>query len=461
MITTQNAFSQSPMVGASGNGTFPASGDFSGLSAAIGQGSPFGAGVAPQGFDLGSIISTVAQGAAQALPGLLMSLLSSQPQLQQLAGQGGAAGVAPQSLFNLGINTPFGGAGIGLFDNKPQVGMQSGGGVAPQGFDLGGLISTIAGGAAKVLPGLLMGLLSAHPQFQQLAAQSGGSGVAPQSLFNFGVNTPFGGAGIGLFDNKPQVGTQSGAGVAPQGFDLGSIINTVAGGVAKALPGLLMGLLSSQPQLQQLAAQGGASGVAPQSLFNLGINTPFGGAGIGLFDNKPQFGAQAGAGVSPQGFNLGDIISTVAGGAIKVLPGLLMGLLSAHPQLQQLAAQGGTGGVAPQSLFNFGVNTPFGGVGLGLFDNKPQFGGQAGAGVAPQGFDFTNILNTIAQTAAQALPNLISGLLSAHPQSQQMAAQGIDLGAIARSIAGTLAPQIPNLVNGVVSSIFGGKGTLH
>ena len=330
----------------------------------------------------------------------------------------------------------------------PTAGIMSNG-VIPEGLDLNSIIGSII----QALPGQIIGILSAHPQVQQLAR----GGVTPQSLFNVGVNTPFGGAGLGVFDSRPQLGAQYAAGVAPQGFDFGQIISTVAQTAAQHLPGLLMSLLSAHPQFQQLARQTG--GVNPQSLFNVGINTPIGSAGIGLFDNKPQLAGQYGAGVAPQGIDFGQIFSTVAQGAVQVLPGLLMSLLSAHPQIQQLARQ--TGGVNPQSLFNVGINTPIGSAGIGLFDNKPQFAGQYGAGVAPQGFDFGQIINTVAQSAAQALPGLLMSLLSAHPQVPQLTAQGIDLGTIARNVAQILVPQIPAIASGVMNQLLGARTTMH
>lgn len=389
-----------------------------------------GAGVAPQGFNLADILGTIAQGAAQVLPGLLIGLLSAQPQVQQIARQGDSAGagVTPQSLLNFGIRTPIGNVGVGLFGNTPQFGAQTGAGVAPQGFDftqiLTQILTTVAQSAAQALPGLLMDLLSAHPQIQQIARQTGAAGgVNPQSLFNFGASTPIGNIGLGLFGNTPQLGAQAGIGVSPQGFNFADIINSVAQSAAQRLPSLLMSLLSAHPQMQQLARQGALGGVNPQGLGNMGINTPVGGAGMGLFGSMPQFGMQPGAAVSPQGIDFSAILNTVAQTAAQALPGLLMSLLSAHPQIQQLARQGG---VNPQSLLNIGINTPFGGAGLGLFGNAPQFGTQQGAAVSPQGFDFASILNTVAQSAAQALPGLLMSLLSANPQIRQMAAQGID-----------------------------------
>ncbi|HTR14467.1 MAG TPA: hypothetical protein VMI72_14740 [Roseiarcus sp.] len=171
------------------------------------------AGVAPQGFDFGQFAQQLAGQAAQALPGLIMSVLSAQPQLR-------AQSAAPE-------------------------------GVSPQGFDFGRFAHQLAGQAAQALPGLIMGLLAAHPTIgPQLAAQSAGpQGVSPQSLLN--IQTPFGGAS--LFGATPQ------AGVSPQGFDFGQFAQQLAGQAAQALPGLIMGLLAANPTIApQQAAAGSA-----------------------------------------------------------------------------------------------------------------------------------------------------------------------------------------------------------
>lgn len=349
------------------------------------------------------------------------------------------------------FSTLAGYGGMGTFGNNTGA------------VDVNGLSASIAQSLAQAAPTHIANALSGQQQ------QSLGN-LNPQSLMNFQASTPFGGLGLGLFDHQPQFGAQAGAGVNPQGFnfDFSNIIKTVAQGAAQALPGLLMSLLSAHPQLQQLTRQGGAGALAPQSLINFGANTPLGGIGIGLFDNKPQVGMQPGAGAvagfSPQGFNFdfSNIINTVAQTAAQALPGLLMSLLSSHPQLQQLAGQANAGGsLAPQSLINIGANTPLGSLGIGLFDNKPQLGTQFGAGVAPQGFDFGDIIRNVAQNAAQALPNLLTNVLATLPQAQQLAAHGIDLSGIVRNVATTLAPQIPGLVHNVLGGVLRGTATVH
>jgi hypothetical protein len=113
------------------------------------------------------------------------------------------------------------------------------GGVSPQDFDLGAIVTTVAQGAAQVLPGLIMSLLSAHPQIQQLSKQGAAGGVNPQSLINLGLSTPFGGGSVGLFGTNPQMGAQQSAGVSPQGFDLASIAQTVASAIAPQIPAIV------------------------------------------------------------------------------------------------------------------------------------------------------------------------------------------------------------------------------
>jgi hypothetical protein len=183
--------------------------------------------VNPQGFNLGNLLKDVAGTAIKVLPGLLMGLLESHPVLgPQLKAQG----VSPQSLFNIGFQTPIGGGGFSLFDAAPQAG-----GVNPQGFNFGNLLKDVANTAIKALPGLLIGLLSSHPVLgPQLKAQ----GVSPQSLFSIGLQTPFGGGGISLFDAAPQA-----SGVSPQGFDFGKLLQQIGDEAAKAIPGILNGIV--------------------------------------------------------------------------------------------------------------------------------------------------------------------------------------------------------------------------
>jgi len=295
---------------------------------------------------------------------------------------------------------------------------------------------------------------------------------------------PFGNQGQ-LFGNQAQPFTNPGhaygnigSSLTPQGFDLGSVVNTVAQGAAQTLPAIIASLLSAHPQIQQLTQQGSLTG---------GFNLQNQYGGLNAFANRPlsaQFGGQQYGTVSPQGFDFGSIVGTIAQGAAQVLPGLLMSLLSAHPQIQQLARQGTYGGVNPQSLYGGGLN---------MFENRPQFAWQQGAGVQPQSFDFNNIVTTVAQSAAQVLPGLIASLLSAHPQIQQLARQGhglgfgqghiqgqatgynlnqwgnaglapqgFDVGAIAQNIASIISPQIQGIVGGVMSQAFSNQpATMH
>ena len=205
----------------------------------------------------------------------------------------------------------------------------------------------------------------------------------------------------GLASTFLPFGAAPSAGVSPQGFDFGQFAQQLAGQAAQALPGLILSILSANPTIgPQMRAQG----VSPQSLINLGLQTPFGGGGVSLF------GAAPSAGVSPQGFDFGQFAQQLAGQAAQALPGLILSLLSAHPTIgPQMRVQG----VSPQSLINLGVQTPFGGGGVSLFGAAPS------AGVSPQGFDFGQFAQQLAGQAAQALPGLILGILSAHPTTQQ------------------------------------------
>jgi hypothetical protein len=55
----------------------------------------------------------------------------------------------------------------------------------------------------------------------------------------------------------------------------------------------------------------------------------------------------------------------------------------------------------------------------GLASTFLPFGAAPSAGVSPQGFDFGQFAQQLAGQAAQALPGLILGILSAHPTTQQ------------------------------------------
>lgn len=300
--------------------------------------------------------------------------------------------------------------------------------------------ASVVQSATQELPGQIISVLSANPQIQQFARQGGNAaaGVNPQALFNLGVS---------LFDNKPQIGGQYGgvSSVSPQDFDIGNILNTIAQTAAQVAGQAIIGMLSSNPQiqqLQQLARQGGNTGgnaagsVNPQSSFNLGASTPLGNVTIGLFDNKPQIGGQYAGAIAPQDFNIGNIVGAIAQGAIHALPGILIGMLSAHPQIQQiqqLAHQGGNiaGGVNPQS-----------------------------GNVSLQDVNLGNLFNLVAKSATQALPGLLNSLLSVHPQIQQAITQGLDLGTIARNLTNILAPQIPAIANLVIGQLLGNRNSV-
>ncbi|QUS38204.1 hypothetical protein RPMA_04575 [Tardiphaga alba] len=168
-------------------------------------------------------------------------------------------------------------------------------------------------------------------------------------------------------------------GFSPQGFDFGEIFKGIADQAIKALPGLLIGLLSTHPTLgPQLRSQG----ASPQSIS----------VGIKLFDTSPR--------VDPLGFNFGKILKDIADQAIRMVPGLLIGALSTHPVLgPQLKSQG----VSTQSFISAGINLPFLSGGFSVFDSMP--------GVSPQGFDLDALLGIVTDEAKRAIPNIVNGLL--------------------------------------------------
>jgi len=154
---------------------------------------------APQGFDLGGLIK-------QVVP-IVLSVLSAGPQTGQ--------GLQPQ--FSVG-----GGFTINPFSSTP-------GAVAPQGFDLGGLV--------KAIVPVVLSVLSTNPQTAQ----------AVQPQFSVGAQLA-----INPFSSSP-------GSVAPQGFDLG--------GLVKAVVPIVLSVLSASPQsVQGLQVQSSGGQLAPQGL---------------------------------------------------------------------------------------------------------------------------------------------------------------------------------------------------
>ena len=194
------------------------------------------------------------------------------------------------------------------------------------------------------------------------------------------------------------------ASLEPQGIDFASIARGVASTIAPTLPVLIASLLSTHPQMQQLASHAALHQMLPQQ-------------------SQPQFAAN-GAVLAPQGIDFAGIAREVAKTVLPALPGLIGSLLSAQPHLVQAAARSA---VAPQSF-------------------------------SPQGFDFAGIAREVAKTVLPALPGLISGLLSAQPHLVQAAArsavapQGFDFAGIAREVAKTVAPTLPSLIASLLST---------
>jgi hypothetical protein len=264
----------------------------------------------PLGFDLGDLVNTVVP--------IVLSTLSANPQ------------VSPQG-FGFQVQTPFGGLGLGVNSAQPQI--------RPQGFDLGGLLQQIVPIVVKTA----VSALSATPQV--------GQRLNPQS-FGFQVQTPFGGAGLGVSSAQPQI--------QPQGFDIGGLLQQI---VPIAVHAALSALAAS-PQ------------VAPQG-FGHQAQAPFGAGGLGVSSAQPQ--------IQPQSIDWGSLVQQITPIALNAV----MSALSAAPQ------------IGPQGP---GAYAPIGGAGLGVSSAQPAF--------RPQAFDWTELVK-------QVVPVVLS-TLAANPQAGPM-----------------------------------------
>jgi hypothetical protein len=160
--------------------------------------------------------------------------------------------------------------------------------------------------------------------------------------------------------------------LSPQGFDLGQVLGDV---VRTAIP-IVLSTLSASPQMKPQSA----GPLSPQ--FSIG-----GGLTVNPFNASPQ-----GAQLSPQGFDLGQVLSDVVRTAIPIV----LSALSASPQVKPQSA----GPLSPQ--FSIG-----GGLTFNPFNASPQ-----AAQLSPQGLDFSQVLGDVVRTA---LPIVLS-TLSASPQ---------------------------------------------
>jgi hypothetical protein len=112
-------------------------------------------GVSPQGFNLGHLAQQIVGHVAPMLPGLIFSVLSTDP---NVASQLRTAGATVQPFPNYASSsTPVGGTGFGTFGSVPGVG------VSPQGFDLGHLAQQVSSQLLPALPGLIASLLATNP----------------------------------------------------------------------------------------------------------------------------------------------------------------------------------------------------------------------------------------------------------------------------------------------------------
>jgi len=175
------------------------------------------------------------------------------------------------------------------------------------------------------------------------------------------------------FNGQPSGGT------APLGFDLGDIVRDITKEAVKVLPGVVLALLTTNPTL---SAQFKSQSTSPQFIS----------VGIKLFNDTPN--------LDPMGLNFGKLLKGIADQALSMVPGMLIGLLSANPAVkQQLRVQG----VSAQSLINIGIDTPFGSGTFGVLDALP--------GVSAQGFDLDQLIDIVTGEAKRAIPTIVNGLL--------------------------------------------------
>jgi hypothetical protein len=190
---------------------------------------------------------------------------------------------------------------------------------------------------------------------------------------------PFSGIGT------PQLEAQGATQFNPQGIDWGNLVNSV---VRAAVP-VVISALQAQPKLN---TQG----------FNFGLNTPLGGIGFGVSGAQPQ--------LNPQGIDWASVAKTI-------LP-VVISALQANPQFNPKA-------------FNFGVNTPVGGINFGVSGAQPQ--------LSTQGIDLPGI---ISEAVKMAVPVVLS-TLQAQPQVRP---QGVDVGAIVGQL-------VPPLISGILGAL--------
>lgn len=283
----------------------------------------------PQGGDFGSIAQQIAGRVAQNLPGLIMHVMASSPLAQQFrqqvasAWQGGQSQNMPgqdsQNYGGLGLNQLSSGYGGGAGFGQQNAGQQYGQQFQPQQF--GQLQPQHQQYGQQSQPQQFGGQL--QPQHQQQGQQfqpqqfggqhqQHGQQFQPQQFGQF-HSQHYG-------QLQPQ---QFGGQLQQQGIDV-AVVQQIAGTVAQHLPGLILNLLASSPQLSQALRQ-----QAALQMGNYG-----GGAGI----NPLGAGQQSGY-LQQQG---SEFAQQVAGTIAQHLSGHIMSVLASSPQLSESGGAGST-----------------------------------------------------------------------------------------------------------------------
>jgi hypothetical protein len=299
--------------------------------------SPFQAGFQPQGGDFGGIAQQIAGRVAQNLPGLIMSVMASSPQLaQQFRQQGASAwqlgqsqnmpgqwGIGGSQIYGGGLGSGYGGgAGYGQLYAGQQYGQQQ-----PQQF--GQQFQPQQQYGQQFQPqqyGQQFQPQQYGQQFQPL--QQYGQQFQPQQQYGQQFQPQqYGQFQPQLFGQQfqpqqyGQLQSQQYGQMQPQGIDVG-VVHQIAGTVAHQLPGLILNLLASSPQLSHAIRQ--------QALSQMGIYG--GGAGFSPLS----------AGQQQQGGEFANVAQQIAGTVAQQLPGLVMNVLASSPHLWGSGGAGST-----------------------------------------------------------------------------------------------------------------------
>jgi hypothetical protein len=246
----------------------------------------------PPGGDFGAIAQQIAVRVAQQLPGLIMNMIASSPQLSQAirqqlgsAWQGGQSQAPAWGIGGLtGSQLYGGGMGLGQMYTGQQYGQQ----FQPQQF-------------GQLHP-QQYGQQWQPQQFGQFQPQQYGQQWQPQQFGQF---------------QPHQYGQQFQP--QQQGVDFG-LVQQISGMVAQQLPWMITSVLASSPQLSQAirqqAAYGGGASFGP---FGVGQQQP---------GNLQQLGS--------------DLAQQVAGTVAQQLPGMIMSVFASSPHLWGSGGAGST-----------------------------------------------------------------------------------------------------------------------